>query len=115
MSIGPLFLLIPLLGILFYAFYLLDRLIRTEYEQYRSAWEADGKPCFFAQFDECNFWSSFVGKRIALVWLFRTPDWIRKSPDLMRILKRFRYAVLIWNVGILIWVATVWLSCLLTD
>jgi len=98
-------LLVPLIGVLLYAFVLFDRLLRAEYEQHRPAWEIDGRPAgFFWRAQECDFLFSKLAKmRLTLVWLFRTPAWVASSPDLVAMLRRHRIAVLIWNVGVLIW------------
>jgi len=97
--------LVPLVVVLLYAFVLSDRLLRAEYEQHRPVWEADGRPAgFFWHAQECDFFISKLARiRLALVWLFRTPAWIASSPALVTMLRRHRFAVLVWNIGILIW------------
>jgi hypothetical protein len=84
---------------------LFDRLLRAEYEQHRPAWETDGRPAgFFWRAQECDFLFSKLAKmRLTLVWLFRTPAWVEMSPVLVTVLRRHRIAVLIWNIGVLIW------------
>src|SRR4051812_39784312 len=97
--------LIPLIGVLLYAFILFDRLLRTEYQEFRNAWNADGRPVgFFWRAPECDrFTSNLARVRLSLAWLFRTPSWISASPALSTQLRRHRWAVFIWNVGLLIW------------
>jgi len=97
--------LVPLIAVLLYAFALFDRLVRAEYEQHRPAWETDGRPAgFFWRAQECDFLFSKLAKmRLTLVWLFRTPAWITGSPALAAMLRRHRFAVLVWNIGVLIW------------
>jgi hypothetical protein len=97
--------LVPLVGILLYAFVLFDRLLLTEYHQFRDVWEADGRPAgLFWRAPECNrFFSHLARARLSFAWLFRTPNWVSASPALAAQLQRQRWAVLIWNVGLLIW------------
>jgi hypothetical protein len=98
-------LLLPLLAALFYAFTVFDRLLRAEYEQHRPAWETDGRPAgFFWRAQECNFITSHLARaRISFALFFRTPAWIVGSPVLVALLRRHRFAVLVWNIGILVW------------
>jgi hypothetical protein len=99
--------LVPLVAVLLYAFVLFDRLLRAEYELHRAVWEADGKPAgFFWRPAECgwfNLLSHLARLRLTMSWLFRTPLWVAESPALKACLIRHRLAVLIWNVGVLIW------------
>jgi len=97
--------LVPLIAVLFYAFVLFDRLLRAEYEQHRPAWETDGRPAgFFWRAQECGFITSHLARaRLSFAWLFRTPAWIAGSPVLAAMLRRHRFAVLVWNIGLLIW------------
>jgi hypothetical protein len=99
--------LIPLLAVLFYAFVVFDRLLRAEYQQHRLVWETDGRPAgFFWRAQECGFFKGHIARaRLTLAWLFRTPVWIAGSPALVAMLRRLRFAVLIWNVGVLVWFA----------
>jgi hypothetical protein len=105
MTVAIIIFLALLLIVLFYAFLLFDRLIRAEYEQHRQIWEADGRPAgYFWRPAECTLIASrFAKSRLSLVWLFQTPAWIANSPVLRALLRQHRLAVLIWNVGILVW------------
>ncbi len=96
--------LFPLIAVLFYAFVLFDRLLRAEYKQHRSAWVTDGRPSgFFWRAQECDFLLSKLARlRLTFVWLFRTPPWVASSPSLAAMLWRLRFAVLVWNIGILV-------------
>jgi hypothetical protein len=107
MPVAIIILPILLVFVLLYGLLLFDRLIRAEYEQHRQIWEADGRPAgFFWRAAECSFMASHFAKtRLTLVWLFRTPAWIADSPVLRARLRRHRWSVLIWNVGMLIWFA----------
>jgi len=104
--------LVPLIGLLVYALVLFDRLLQAEYGQHRPTWETDGRPAgFFWRAQECVLVTSHLARaRLSFVWLFRTPNWIQGSPVLAAILRRHRFAVLVWNIGILVWFA-VFLKC----
>lgn len=99
--------LILSVAILFYAFWQFDRLLRTEYEKHRLVWDADGKPPgFFWRADECDpLTGNFARSHLCFVWLFRTPDWIAGSPELVAALRRLRITVLIYHVACLAWFA----------
>jgi hypothetical protein len=99
-----LILFILFIGVLFYAFVLFDRLLRAEYEQHRPAWETDGRPAgFFWRAKECRFITSHLARaRLSFAWLFSTPAWVAGTSDLTSMLRHIRYAVFVWNVGILI-------------
>ena len=96
---------VPLVLILLYAFISFDRLLRAEYEQHRSSWESDGRPAgFFWRAKECDFLRSrFAYLRVSLSWLVRTPVWAADSPKLKAMLWRHRFAVLAWNIGVVVW------------
>lgn len=98
-------------SVLLGAFLIFDRLVRLEYESYRRHWLADGQPHGF-------FWvppvvkrlggwtvslrSDFASKRCSYVWLFSTPDWVRKDEKAKRLLKWLRILVVLWNTSILL-------------
>jgi hypothetical protein len=75
-----------------YQMWLIDCLVRWEYEHHREQWERDGKPDgYFWCAKECKFWSSDMAKkRLPGAWLFRTPDWAAKSPECRRWLIHLR-------------------------
>ena len=95
---------VALIAVLFGAFYFLDRLIRYEYHFQRGAWERDGRPVgfFFRPPETSWLHSSFAFQRCALVWLFRTPQWIRDDSVARTLLSRLRWCALVWNIGIII-------------
>lgn len=47
--------------------------------------------------------SCWACNRVMLVWLLWTPTWIASSPALVSMLRRCRVAVLVWNIGVLVW------------
>ena len=70
------------------AFVMFDRLVRLEYQSFRKDWEKDGQPHGFfwvpPEVKRLGGWavslsSGFASKRCSYVWLFSTPDWVRKS------------------------------------
>ena len=99
--------LIPLLAVLLYSFVLFDRLVRFEYEQHRASWDADGRPHGFLWHPrETNrLGSALACMRASIIWLFRSPPWVSESATLTVIWHRFRFAVLVWNVGVVAWFA----------
>jgi hypothetical protein len=100
----PIIALLPFIAVLVRAFMLFDELIRAEYEHHRSAWEADRRPSgFFWRAPQRVFLvSQLARQRLAYSLLFRTPPWIAGSPALVALLRRFRIAVLVWNIAALI-------------
>ena len=100
---GMSIILAPAAFALLYSFAILDRLVRTEYAQDRSAWEADGRPHgFFWRAPECTwFRSAWATNRVSIVWLFKTPAWAASSATYRGWLKRLRICVLFWNVAVL--------------
>jgi hypothetical protein len=98
-------LMLPFCAVLVYGFISFDRLLRIEHEQNRPAWEVDGRPAgFFWRARECSWMRSDLARgRLAFVWLFRTPSWVSDSAASTVALRRFRLAVLMWNIGVLLW------------
>jgi hypothetical protein len=97
--------MIPLVILLVYGFISFDRLLRIEHDHNYDAWDKDGRPLgFFWWTRECSWIGSSVARnRLSFRWLFRTPSWVSQSPTSVRALRHFRLAVLIWNVGVLLW------------
>jgi hypothetical protein len=108
---------LQLLAIVFFAcvllaaFLMFDRLVRLEYQSYRKNWEADGQPHgFFWVPPEVkrlrgwtvSFRSDFTSKRCSYVWLFSTPDWVRRDEKAKQLLTWLRILVAVWNMSILL-------------
>jgi len=98
-------LLLPVLIAVFLTF---DQLVRFEYCSSKENWDKDGKPRgFFWRPAESNaglarmLKSNFALQRCAFVWLFKTEDWMKADQHALRLVRRLRVLVLIWNVGIL--------------
>jgi hypothetical protein len=98
--------MLPLMIVLLYGFISFDRLLRLEHDQNYAAWDQDGRPAgFFWRTRECSWIRSYVARnRLSFRWLFRTPSWVSQSAASVLALRRFRLAVLIWNVGGILWV-----------
>jgi hypothetical protein len=95
-----------LLLVLIGAFLTFDQLVRLEYNSYRAIWDKDGRPAGF-------FWISpehrttrgklartLARSRVALAWVFTTPEWIQADKQAYHLVWRLRILVLIWSVGI---------------
>jgi hypothetical protein len=95
-----LLLLFPLLLI---ALILFDHMIRFEHKFHHRIWEKDGKPLgFFWVPPELkirksifpSFSSTRAGNKLALLWLFSTPDWAKRDRKIMNYFWFFRAVVL---------------------
>ena len=80
----------------------IDRLIRWQHDSHFDAWVADGKPQgMYARFPESDWLGSeWAFNRVALLWLFHTPAWARDDEEALSILKRVRWTVAIWCLGL---------------
>jgi hypothetical protein len=80
-----------------------DGLIRHEHRFHRHAWEKDGRPrslLFFPPETTPFFSSRFATGRCFENWLFFTPSWVSGDSAAKTLLSRFRWSVLIWNIGV---------------
>jgi hypothetical protein len=77
----------------------LDNIIRIEHDQHPEQWKQDGRPRYRRSKGEQA--SSLAYHRVAFVWLFQTPSWVRESAHLLGLLRRLRWLVGAWNVGVL--------------
>ena len=95
--------LVLAISALLYSFAMFDRLVRAEYAEDRTAWEADGRPYgFFWHAPECTWLrSAWATERLSLVWWFETPAWVTRSATYRNWLRRLRICVLFWNIAIL--------------
>ncbi len=80
-----------------------DQILKIQYQKYKNAWEADGKPYGFFWKTKESKWlqGSIARNRLAFIWLFKTPDWIKNNENLKKYLFRLRLFVLILNLGII--------------
>lgn len=99
-------------AVLFYSFAVFDRLVRAQYESYREAWIADGRPRgFFWRAPECTWLRSALAlHRVAVTWLFKSPPWTTESATCRALLRRLRMSVLAWHAiivaGLILFIST---------
>jgi hypothetical protein len=75
-----------------------DELVQLEYYSHRREWENDGRPrgIFWFPLDYWKskniswFSSSLASQRLARIWLFSTPQWMKKDEEAMKLVKRLR-------------------------
>ena len=81
-----------------------DRLLKLEYETYYAEWVQDGRPDgIFSHFSGSSwFKGSFARNWLSFRWLFVTPEWMKSSPQAMKLIIRLRISASIWNLGILV-------------
>jgi hypothetical protein len=96
---------LALMGVLLFAFFNFDVLVRIEYRKYKDEWIIDGKPRgFFWKPPESTWFSSSIAmQKLSFRWLFKTPQWMSNDPEAIDRLKRLRLLVLIFNAGIVVW------------
>jgi len=86
------------ISLLLGSFFTFDQLVRLEHHSHLSDWENDGRPrgVFWFPIDywkNKNFnWfnSSYAHQRLGRIWLFSTPQWMKKDEEAMKLVKRFR-------------------------
>ena len=91
------------------AFVTWDRLIQHEYAAHRPDWERDGRLVgMFWRPPETEVLGpvsslrvSWATHRAMFGWLFSTPAWAADDPEAVRLMRRLRLLVLVWNVGLL--------------
>lgn len=93
-----------LLAVLIFGFFSFDCVVKAQYECNHAAWLENGKPNgFYWRARECDWWSSgWASMRLAMFWLFKTPDWAKQSLTAKVWLKRYRMSILTWNLGSLL-------------
>ena len=87
-----------------------DKLVRRQYAAHRASWERDGRPHgFFFRPPQTRgsvgSWLAF--QRCAHVWLFRTPHWMRRDREALRLMLRLRVSMLVSLAGLVGWIALV--------
>jgi hypothetical protein len=95
--------LLPLIAVLFTSFCAFDTLVKRLHDQYPDEWDRVGRPYgfFWRPKSRTLRWmsSGFAMQKLAFVWLFSTPEWMKQEQWSLRRLRFFRITVLIWNVG----------------
>jgi len=95
----PLFVIIPVLSVLFVLMWTFDRLVGIEFEQFPEDWRADGKPhtLLWHKYDmPRTFRSSFATQRCTIVWLFVMPKWADGHAEASRYVRRLRVFFILW-------------------
>lgn len=94
-----------LMGVLLFAFFNFDILVKIEYRKYKHEWNFDGKPrgFFWRPVESTWFSSSLAAQKLSFRWLFKTPHWAHNDIEAMSRLKILRLSVIIFNVGIVVW------------
>ncbi len=86
--------LLTIIGLLFIflmlaAFYFFDRLVKTQYADFKDEWKRNGSPHGFFWFPRETASAIRVTPKLSSTrartkhlfsWLFRTPEWIKKDP-----------------------------------
>jgi hypothetical protein len=113
--------LIALLGLplLFASFRSFDRLVQHLRAHHALAWEEEGCPRPFLSFGgkewNMSLASSIASWRCSIAWVFRSPGWTVGDAEGKRHLRRLRWFVVLWNLGIMpLFLATLMLSAQLS-
>ena len=95
-------LFIPSIIMLFTAFRTWDELVKFEYENHREVWVTDGKPrgMFWSAPDAGFLQGDFARNFMMFRLVFKTPAWAGQSPTSLKLLKRYRFSVIYWNVSL---------------
>ncbi len=102
----PILLFFLLIPILLWAFFTWDNLIKLEHENFHHQWVKNGKPTgmFWRPPNTSRSYSSGMAtQKFMFVWLFKNPEWVESSDDGMRLIKRYRILVLVWNISVILW------------
>jgi len=80
------------------------QLIIIEYKRHKGQWIADGKPFTkgWKPKEEYSIGSIFASGRLLMIWLFKTPNWIKNDEEAFLWLKVLRLGVAVWNGGLII-------------
>jgi len=96
-------------------FLLFDSLVRLQCKDYRSAWEADGKPNGYLWRIEGFSWKRQVQTgRCFSEWIRHTPAWVTENSRASRLLfwLRFSYYVFLgcWLISVLYAIRDYWIK-----
>jgi len=113
--------LILLLPLYFVAIWSFDELVRSEYTFHRQGWEQDGKPWGRTwrpperqRGAKAKLWPDLSARRwsnqdwaslqaslkFALVWLFRTPAWMRRDRKTLRLVALYRLTAFVFAAAV---------------
>src|SRR5438067_8896768 len=80
-------------GSVFSGFLLFDSLVRLQYKDYRSSWEADGKPnCYLWRIEGFSWKRQFHTGRCFSEWIRHTPAWVTKNSRALKLLSWLRFS-----------------------
>ena len=103
--------LVVLASFLLRSFRAIDRFYQYEYENCHDQWERDGEPrgYFWKPPQSSNVSYKLLFRRLlspanALVLVFVTPAWAKPDAAARKILKDLRHFVLLWNLGVVVWI-----------
>lgn len=98
---------IGLMLILIRAFRHFDRLVQIEHDRYPDRWLYDGEPSgFFWNPPEASLGGVQARHRLSLAWVFKPPVWMYNDLEANTLIKRLRFYLLVWNLGLIIWFLT---------
>jgi hypothetical protein len=106
------FIFLPLFVLGLFTFYLFDRVVKLEYNEYKKYWEMDGKPIGFfwiPKESESKFLgipaltSSVARSRLCMKWIFLTPTWTLGDEKASRLILHYRIFTALLFLGSLTW------------
>ena len=103
-EIAPVVLLIALMPLIVLAMATFNRLVRHLSEAHPTAWQEAGRPMRFYEMARGpgTIRRSFASQKASALWLFFTPKWAQEDQVALRLLRRYRFIVAAWNVGIIL-------------
>jgi len=99
----------------FSVFLLFDSLVRLQYKDYKSSWEADGKPnCYLWRIEGFSWKRQFHTGRCFSEWIRHTPGWINENSRALKLLSwlRFSYYIFLccWLILVVFAVRDYWIK-----
>jgi hypothetical protein len=90
-------------------FYLLtvDRLVRSLHEDYREEWNRIGQPVGLFYIPRTTSWWNGIVTLHALICdiLIKTPSWLSGKPDLLFLVKRVRWSIVVLVISMVVGLA----------
>ncbi len=89
------------------AFFLFDKILKFQYENYRSEWEKDGKASgFFWNAPESKIFSGSLARSISILsWTFGNNLWMKNEPQIVRTALLMRLSTfLFWVLGFFLFI-----------
>jgi hypothetical protein len=100
----PAVILIALMPLVALAMVTFNRLVRHLAATHPTAWQEAGRPLRFYEFawGPGTLTRSFAAQKASALWLFRTPKWAQEDEVALRLLRRYRFVVAAWNIGVIL-------------